>query len=192
MAPVSAFRTARAADAVLAGGVVAYPTEAVWGLGCDPLAPAAVARLLRLKRRRPEAGLILIASREEDAAALVGKWPPGTEEAVRETWPGPATWLLPAAAQVPGWITGGRDSVALRVTAHPVARALCEALRRRRGVGWLVSTSANRAGGRPARDAAAVRWIFGGRLDALLPGALGDLPRPTPIRDARSGATVRA
>lgn len=172
--------------ALRAGGVVAFPTEAVWGLGCDPLNGTAITRLLQIKRRRISKGVILIAHEFAALKPFLAPLDPPLERRVRATWPGPVTWLLPAAPSIPYWISGGRDTVAVRVTAHPPARALCASFGRP-----LVSTSANPADRRPARNARQVRAFFGHRLDALLPGDTGGLTRPTQIRDARTERVVR-
>ena len=103
------------------------------------------------------------------------------------TWPGPHTWIVPAAARVPRWITGVHDGVAVRVSAHPVVVMLCEAFG-----GALVSTSANRAAAPPPRKAADLDAELLSAIDGCVSGETGDLPRPTPIRDARSGAEIRA
>lgn len=182
----SRFRVKLAARRLQAGGVVAYPTEAVYGLGCDPLNHAAFARLLALKRRPDAKGVILIAADEAQLAPFMAPLPPATAAAVRGSWPGPVTWIVPAVAGVPSWLTGGRDSIAVRVTAHPLAAALCRAFG-----GALVSTSANRSGRWPARTALRVRQIFGNELDDIVVGPLGGLAQPTTIRDARTGALIR-
>ncbi|CAN5586680.1 Sua5/YciO/YrdC/YwlC family protein [soil metagenome] len=170
------------------GGVVAYPTEAVWGLGCDPFDEAAVRRLLALKQRSVDNGLILVAAEPAQLGGLVD-WdalPAARREAVLASWPGPHTWLLPATARVPRWITGSHDSVALRVSAHPVVSALCT------GFGApLVSTSANRSGAPPPHARDDLDPGLAGALDAIVDGDTGGLERPTPIRDARSGTAVR-
>lgn len=178
---------AQAARALRAGGVVAYPTEAVYGLGCEPLDGEAVLRLLAMKRRSVDKGLILIASDYAQLRPWVELPNAELERRVRARWPGPTTWLLPARAGVPGWITGGRPSLAVRVTAHPLAAALCA-----RYGAPLVSSSANLSGGRPARDALGVRRRFGAQLDYVLCGRTGALAAPTEIRDALSGRLLRA
>ncbi|MBK5937648.1 MAG: Sua5/YciO/YrdC/YwlC family protein [Halorhodospira halophila] len=182
----SPFRIGHAAAVLRRGGVVAYPTEAVWGLGCDPRRDDAVARLLALKGRPERQGLILIAAEPEQLGGFLAPLPEERAEEIRASWPGPMTWVLPASPRAPRWVSGGRDTVAVRVTAHPVAAALCRAFG-----GALVSTSANPSAGRPARSAPQVRRYFGTRIDALVPGRLGGLGRPTPIRDGRSGAYLR-
>ena len=177
------------ATAVLrAGGVIAYPTEAVWGLGCDPRDEAATLRLLALKVREVDKGLILIAADETQLAPFIdmAALDPAQRDAVRASWPGPHTWIVPASSAAPRWITGAHAGIAVRVSAHPVVAALCKAYG-----GALVSTSANRAG-EPAAQAIEQldpRIIEG--VDAVLQGETGGLLRPTEIRDARTGAALR-
>jgi L-threonylcarbamoyladenylate synthase len=168
------------------GGIVAHPTEAVYGLGCDPLNSEAVLRLLEIKQRPLEAGLILVGARYEHVKPFIGKVGKEALARVRKTWPGPHTWLLPASPAVPSWIRGAHDTVALRVTAHPVAAALCDAVG-----GALVSSSANLHGQRPARSALETSLRLGGDVDFILAGSVGPLSRPTPIRDAASGRVIR-
>ena len=177
----------RAACAPLrAGGVIAYPTEGVWGLGCAPLDERAVSRLLALKKREWQKGLILIAADFGQLEPFVHLPSRTAQKRAFATWPGPATWVFPASDHTPMWVSGERDTVAIRVTAHPIARELCLAFG-----GPIVSTSANRAGREPARSASAVRMQFPRQLDALVPGALGGLETPTVIRDVVSGLILR-
>lgn len=168
------------------GGLIAYPTEAVYGLGCDPLNEAAVMRLLDLKQRPMAKGLILISADLQQLRPFVQWLPAEQMQPVLASWPGPHTWLLPAAPGVPEWLTGSHDSLAVRVTAHPVAAALCRACD-----SPLVSTSANRGKRRPLRSALQVRRAFHLGVDCVISGPVGGLMRPTPIRDARSGGIVR-
>lgn len=170
-----------------AGGLIAYPTEAVFGLGCDPDNARAIARLLRLKGRDPDKGLILIAADATQLAPYLGHVPTGAWQRATRTWPGPYTWLLPAAPGIPHWLRGRHDTLAVRVTAHPLAARLCRAFGKP-----LVSTSANRSGMPPARTTLAVRRRLGRELDAVLAGATGGASRPSEIRDGRSGRLVRA
>ncbi|HRN60194.1 MAG TPA: Sua5/YciO/YrdC/YwlC family protein, partial [Chiayiivirga sp.] len=137
-----------AACALRAGGVIAYPTEAVWGLGCDPFDAAALARLLALKQRPAAKGMIVIAARPAQVDRYL-RWSalaPERRDQVLASWPGPNTWLIPCTDAVPHGLRGDHDTLAVRITAHPVAAALCEAFG-----GPIVSTSANRAGEPPAR-----------------------------------------
>lgn len=170
------------------GGVIAYPTEAVWGLGCDPFDEPAVLRLLAIKQRPVDKGLILVAARADQFDGLLD-WealPGERRAAVMRSWPGPNTWIVPASPRVPRWITGAHDGVAVRVSAHPVVVALCEAF------GPLVSTSANRSGEPPARRLEALDPLLCALVDATTDGEAGGLAAPTAIRDARSGELLRA
>ena len=177
----------RAGAAIRAGGVVAYPTEAVWGLGCDPLNAEAVARILALKERPASMGLILIAADAGQLEPWIEPVSGDVRSRIAATWPGPVTWVLPAQSWVPAWLHGGRGSLAVRVTAHAQAAALC------RETGFaIVSTSANRSGHPPARTIAQVRRWFGDELDLILGGATGGLDRPSEIRDAATGRPLRS
>jgi len=185
-------RTARtvaeAASLLQRSGIVAYPTEAVWGLGCDPFDEAAVLRLLALKQRPVDKGLILIAGALDQFEGLLD-WdalPTDRREAVYASWPGPHTWIVPATGRVPYWITGAHDGVAVRVSAHPTVVALCAAFG-----GPLVSTSANPAGAPPPRTLEAFDAGLLAALDGQVAGTTGGLDRPTVIRDARSGDALR-
>ena len=184
---MSPFALRRAAGVLRNGGILAYPTEAVYGLGCDPLNPAAVDRLLVLKGRAAAKGLILIAADFGQLAPFVRLPDKDRMAAIEASWPGPNTWIFEAADATPWWLTGGRDTIAVRVTAHAGAAALCRAFG-----GALVSTSANRAGLRPARSPLEVRHQLPRGIDLILSGTLGGAARPTRIRDARTGATLRA
>jgi len=177
---------ARAAEVIRQGGLVAYPTEAVYGLGCDPRRQETVVRLLRVKQRPASKGLILIAADIEQLRPYLGTLDQAAEQRVRASWPGPVTWLWPARVGVPQWLRGTHDTLAVRVTAHPLAAALCRAA----GTA-LVSTSANRAGEAPARGAQEVIERLGGEVDYVLQGPVGQRERPSEIRDARSGQTIR-
>lgn len=182
----SAVRLDAARQALAAGGVVACPTEAVWGLSCDPDNPRAVARILQLKQRPVAKGLILVAASESQLGFLLADLPEAQREVASASWPGPATWLVPHHGRVQPWVHGEHDTVAVRVSAHPVVRALCQAWG-----GPLVSTSANPAGAQPPRAGFQVRRYFGEQLEAILPGAVGGAARPTTIRDLASAQLVR-
>ena len=182
---VGQWRLGQVARTVREGGVIAYPTEAVWGLGCDPWNAAAVRQLLALKARPVEKGLILVAADMAQFAFLLDDLPEAWLDQLRGSWPGPNTWLVPHRGRLPAWITGRHDSVALRVSDHPLVRALCA------HTGPLVSTSANPAGQPAARSRLRVEQYFGGCLDAVLGGELGGRRNPSLIRDLRSGQVLR-
>lgn len=177
----------RAVEALCDGGVIAYPTEGVWGLGADPLDRAAVRRVGLLKRRPPLHGYILVAAEEQQLAWCLDRVTPEMRAEMRASWPGPVTWVVPASSALPGWVNGRFDTVAVRVSAHPVVSAIC-----RMFDGPIISTSANPHGLPPARDRLKLQCYFGDQLDQVVPGQLGGNLRPTTIRDARTGAVLRA
>ncbi len=170
---------------LLRGGLIAYPTESCYGLGCDPHSREAVKRLLRLKRRPLAKGLILIACNVRQLAPFITPLTPAQQASVQSTWPGPHTWLIPASENCPVWLTGKHHNVAVRVTGHRGAMQLC------RGVGMaLVSTSANLSGGRPAKNARDCQRLFGRRVK-VLPGRTGRRRKPSNIQDLVSGKILR-
>ncbi len=175
----------RAVLALRQGGLIAYPTEAVWGLGCDPANPEALTRLLQLKRRPWHKGLILIASHWTQLQAWVASPQPPASAA--QDWPGHVTYLLPAAAHVPALLRGRHRTLAVRVSAHPGVRQLCDAFG-----GALVSTSANRHGHPTGRNLTQLRHQLGPEVDYYLNGKLGNAGRASRIIDPVSGRTLRA
>jgi L-threonylcarbamoyladenylate synthase len=181
---LNAWHIRQAARVASRGGVIAYPTEAVYGIGCLPWSWPAVERVLRLKRRSRGRGLILIASRLEQIEPLV-RFDGIDRNRVLAAWPGPVTWILPPSRLVPDWVRGEGGQVAIRVTACPPARQLCDL------TGPLVSTSANPADRPPARNALRVRAYFPAGLDYIVPGIAGGARAPSEIRDARTGAILR-
>jgi L-threonylcarbamoyladenylate synthase len=183
---VSSWHLKRASSVVRNGGIIAYPTEAVYGLGCDPLNAETVLRLLELKQRDPDKGLILIASNMGQLQPYLAPLAANVLRKVKATWPGPVTWLLPARPETPWWIRGRHETIAVRVTAHPLASALCEAVGHA-----LVSTSANISNRPPARNPLSVQRIFGDEAGYIVHGDTGGLRKPTEIRDAVGGWTVR-
>jgi L-threonylcarbamoyladenylate synthase len=167
------------------GGVIAYATESCYGLGCDPRRLPAVARILRLKGRPRDKGLILIADAFSRLAPFLAPVPDVLRARFSDYWPGPYTLLLPAGRRCPRWLTGRHAKLAVRVTAHPEAARLCGDLAMA-----LVSTSANRAGRRPLRTARACRRQFGGAI-WVLPGRVGARRRPSTLLDPATGAVLR-
>lgn len=176
----------RTARIIRDGGIVAYPTEAVYGLGCDPSNETAVARLLKLKQRDPDKGLILVAADLVQLNAYIEPLLQTMYARVVGTWPGPVTWVVPARRLTSKLLRGSHDTLAVRVTAHPITAALC-----REAQTALVSTSANRATEAPTKNSEAVRNIFGDSIDFILEGSLGEAENPTEIRDAATGAIIR-
>lgn len=176
----------QAARVVHAGGVIAYPTEAVYGLGCNPYDAQAVMRVLQIKQRDPAQGLILIGRELTDFSDFILPLDAATTSRVMASWPGPFTWLLPASEQCPLWLRGKHATIAVRVTAHPLCRLLCE-----QTAMPLVSTSANRHGQAPAVNALQVRQRLGEEVDYVVVGSTSGLRQPSEIRDAMTGDRIR-
>lgn len=167
--------------------VIAYPTEAVFGLGCDPDSEAAVTLLLALKKRSVEKGLILIAADYSQLANYVddAQLSEAQKSRMFATWPGPVSWVMPARASTPRWLTGRFDSLAVRVTNHPDVQQLCRAFNKP-----LVSTSANLTGQPPCRTVSEVIGQFGQRFP-VLEGMTGGRTNPSEIRNVITGELIR-
>lgn len=178
-----------AAELLRAGGVLAYPTEAVFGLGCDPRDLAAFERVFALKQRPSAQGVLLIAADFEQIGGYIAldQVPEERLALARASWPGPFTWVFPRSSGVPAWVAGTHAGIALRLTAHAPTRALCRAFG-----GAIVSTSANPHGKPPASSPQDVVGYFGDTLDGLLAAPLGGAERPSEIRDVLTGAIIRA
>ncbi|MDX1804208.1 MAG: L-threonylcarbamoyladenylate synthase [Alcanivorax sp.] len=177
---------ASAAHILRHGGVVAYPTEAVYGLGCDPLDEAAVRRLLAVKQRPEAKGLILLAA---DLQQLLPYIKVTDAELARldNSWPAPVTFLVPASERVPAWVRGDHAKVAVRVSAHPLARSLAAL-----AGGPIISTSANLSGRPAARNRFQVARQLGDQVDFIVSGACDRASKPSTIIDLQSGQTLRA
>ncbi|MBI2286811.1 MAG: Sua5/YciO/YrdC/YwlC family protein [Nitrosomonadales bacterium] len=167
------------------GGLIAYPTESCYGLGCDPDNRAAVLRLLKLKQRPQRKGLILIAASYRQVARYLQPLIPAQQRQLQEAGAQAVTYLMPARHSAPRWLRGAHDTLAVRMTAHPFAKNLC------RSVGSaLVSTSANRSGQRPAKTYAQCRRLFGRKV-WVLPGRVGKRKKPSTIRAWADGQIIR-
>ena len=174
----------RAGRILRSGGVVAYPTEGVFGLGCLPDDADAVIRILSIKKRSPSLGLVLIASH----IGQLGAWADLPDDVdLESTLQKPVSWIVPATISVPYWIKGENSGLAVRITKHTVAAALCEV-----ADSALVSTSANVSGGPPARSVFVLRRRFGRLVDCIVPGQCGPARGPSEIRDLTSGKAIRA
>ena len=185
--PLSDLQLLLAVQTMRSGGVIAYPTEAVWGLGCDPWNIDAVDRILDLKQRPMEKGLIVVAGSVEQVRFLLDPLPEAQQQKALSYWPGPYTCLLPDLLhQIPQQVRGRHSSIAVRVSDHPLVQALCDA-----ADSPLVSTSANPAGRQPARYSWQVRRYFNSGVDRLVPGQLGGYRQPSKIIDIVSGQQLR-
>ena len=175
----------RARAAFKKSGVIAYATESCYGLGCNPMDMRAIRKILKIKSRANYKGLIVIAANFYQLRHLIRPLSRAQCAELARDWPGPSTFLLPASHRVLPALRGKHDKIAVRVTAHADAAALCHSL----GTA-LVSTSANRAGQRPLRTARACRKAFLQRV-LTLPGRIGNRRKPSSIIDFETGRILR-
>jgi len=183
MATDFAFRYA--VHCIRQGGVIAYPTETVYGLGCDPLCANAVNTINRLKGRDAHKGLILLASRLQQLDALIDV-PDQSDRAVIVAEHPPTSWIVPAKNTAPRWITGRHPTIAIRISSHPLVIRLCDQLGHA-----LVSTSANPAGKKPALNPLQLHHYFNGLVDAILVSNHNYSGRPSRICDLKSRQLLR-
>lgn len=185
---VSYWQYQRAKLALKQAGVIAYPTEAVYGLGCDPDNQVAVQKVLTLKQRHWSKGLILIAAEFKQLTPYILPLDKKQEQKILQTWAQKQviTWLLPAHPNTPKWLTGQSDKIAVRVTHHPIAAQLCHIYGKP-----LVSTSANPSGRTPAKNSLQVRHLFKQQLDYIVVGAVGKQVKPSEIRDVVTQQVIR-
>jgi L-threonylcarbamoyladenylate synthase len=175
-----------ASQALTHGKIIAYPTEAVFGLGCDPFNHEAVQRLFQLKQRPLTKSMILLAPTMACVKNYTAPLAEDIYHKIEASWPGPVTWIFPANENLPTWLMGADNTIAIRITAHPVAASLVAS--------WgtlLVSTSANISSLPPAKTAKEVEHYFANKVDYILDAAVGGALNPSEIRDARSGVVVR-
>lgn len=174
--------------ALHSGDVIAYPTEGVFGVGCDPDNPQAIEKLLQLKQRSIDKGLILIAATYEQLLPYIDENQLTHQQllTVKSTWPGPVTWIMPASSQVSKWVSGQFDTIAVRVTDHPLVQQLCLAYGKP-----ITSTSANLSGHPSCMTTDEVVQQFGAQLIAILHGETGGRNKPSEIRDAKTQQVLR-
>jgi len=168
------------------GGLIAYPTESCYGLGCDPDNSIAVKRLLKLKQRPQSKGLIVIASSYRQFACYLQPLTPDQQRRLSEAGAQAITYLMPAKRSAPRWLRGKHDTLAIRLTVHRQAALLCRGLD-----SALVSTSANRSGQRPARTYAQCQRYFGRKV-WVLPGRAGKRKNPSTIMSWGDGKIIRS
>ena len=178
----------RAVTVLSSGGVIAYPTEAVYGLGCDPFDQFAVGRLLELKNRPMEKGLILVAADWQQVEKYCSELTEGQKDTLLyKPKERPVTWLIPDNKNlIPYWVKGTHQQFALRISSHPVVRDLCNAYQ-----GPLISTSANISGEKPIKTKLRILKILGNQLDYIVPGNLGSSSSPSEIRNIKDGMLIR-
>ncbi len=175
----------RFVHAVSRGAIFGYPTDTVWGLGCHPLIASSVSRILQIKNRSPDKGLILLSCRIEYCQDYLGV---GTDEleSIRSPGEQPTTWLVTASESCPPWIHGIYPTVGIRITSHPLIQSICDGLQ-----APIVSTSANRSGKATARTSFQMRKQFGSELDFIVNGFATGSRQPSEIKSLTSGTILR-
>ena len=175
-------------EALQQGEVIAYPTEGVFGVGCDPDNLSAIDKLLALNQRPVEQGVILIAANYQQILPYIDEEKLTSQqlETVKKAWPGPVTWVMPVKVGISSHLTGQFDSIAVRVTDHPLVQQLCLAFGKP-----ITSTSANLTGLEPCRTTEEVERQLGDKLVAILQGQVGGRTQPTEIRDAKTSNVLR-
>lgn len=168
------------------GGLLVYPTEGVYGLGCDYQSQQAVERLLQLKQRTLDKGLILIASHIQQILPLIQLDNQQHLARALKTWPGHQTWTFKPDAKVPAWISGAFNTVAVRVSAHPTVKAICDELQQP-----MISTSANRSGQNEAKNLNQIIATFGSSINCYLDLPLGNAAASSSIKVAQTGEQLR-
>lgn len=169
------------------GGIIAYPTESLFGLGCDPFNQQSVMRLLELKKRPIEKGLILVAANWQQIEELILPLPEQRLKLIKDSWPGFVTWLLPCTDKIPSWIHGQHQTVAIRISANPLIQQLCLDCQQP-----LVSTSANQHGQPALYDAQSIETVFANGIDYILQGEIELAGKASEIRDGLTGEIIRA
>lgn len=183
---MSRWRTALVRKILWQGGIIAYPTEAVWGLGCIPENAEGIDRILALKKRSIDKGVILVAADISQFEPYLEGLPQRQLDQLQSAWPGPVTYLVEDNGSAPAWVVGSNNTVALRVSTHPVIKTICAATG-----SALVSTSANPAGKKPALNTLWIRKYFADQLDMIFPGELGNRSQASRIRDLTSNRILR-
>ncbi len=176
----------KAVVTVKSGGIIAYPTESVYGLGCNPFDEQAVKNVLLLKKRNVNIGLILIASHVRQILPLIKPIDPNDLARALKTWPGHHTWVFPKSKLVPRWISGQYDSIAIRVSNHPVVIQLCQKLN-----SPLVSTSANISKQGELNSIKNIKTVFGDKIGFYVNAPTGKEVNPSIIHDAHSNTIIR-
>lgn len=166
----------RAAVIIRLGGVVIYPTDTVYGLGCDPANVDATRRICEIKGRADKP--LPLACSDVEAAKRIVKFNPIAEKLAERFWPGPLTMVLPAKVDYPIWVTHGARTLGVRVPGHPVARRLAKL-----SGGVIVTTSANKSGEPPPKTALEAAEQIGEEVDLILDAGPAPLKQPSTVLD---------
>jgi len=174
----------QAANIIQNSGIISYPTESVFGLGCDPLSEKAVQRILELKQRSVEKGLIIVAGELEQLMPYIEI--SDKEKQTILTAKKPTTWLVNKSTLTPRWVSGSHKKIAVRISRHPLVVNLCAVLNQP-----IISTSANPAGEQPALNSQQSETYFSNRVDLYLDDPTNMSGQPTQIKDIETGQIIR-
>ena len=175
-----------ACNVIRSGGIIAYPTESVFGLGCNPFNKSAVLKLLKLKKRPVEKGLIVIASHIQQVLPLISPKQPNDLARALKTWPGHYTWIFPKSKRVPDWVSGDFETIAVRVSKHPTVKKLCDALNEP-----LISTSANITNEPLLNSIKDIKNCFSDKIGVYIDEPVGTELHASSIIDAHTNTIVR-
>jgi len=185
---MSPWRLRQIALQIRRGGIIAYPTDTIWGFGCHPKSRSAVYRIQQLKQRSRSKGLILLSSSLElcepylDPSVLATKYDQLSSPQTRAV-----TWIVKASTDCPNWLTGQSESIAIRITDKPHIKILCQSIQ-----APLVSTSANISGRNNARSSLIVHKLFHQSVDNIIEGYDTGSQQASVIRDLHTGNILRA
>lgn len=179
-------QTQHAISVIQSGGIIVYPTESIYGLGCNPFKEEAVLNLLSLKKRSVKKGLILIASHVQQILPLIQPIVANDLARALKTWPGHHTWIFPKSSLTPTWVSGSFDTIAVRVSSHPIVKVLCDKLDLP-----LVSTSANLTNHTALKSINEIKIQFGDKIDAYINAPLGNQAKASKMTVAHSSKQLR-
>ena len=165
--------------------IFAYPTEGVWGIGCNPFSEKAVKKLINLKKRPKNKGIIVLAGSLQQLLPFTQHLSEKLKKRMNSKWPGPHTWLVPSSPDIPKWLIGPTGLVALRLSDHKTVIELTESFNMP-----ICSSSANISGQEPAKNLDEIRTFFGNKV-LIIEGELGGLKKPTPVQNLESKEWLR-
>ena len=184
---MSTWAIKRLSKAIMQGAVVAYPSDTIWGFGCHPLHITAVNRILQVKNRSADKGLILLSSSLEYCLPYIAKHLSDVQlDRLKQDYERPTTWLTPAAEDCPVWLRGRYTTIAIRITQHPLIQSICTQIQ-----APLVSTSANRQGRPPVRNALQAQRQFSRHMDFIVHGYEAGTQQASRIQSLLTGCTIR-
>jgi len=173
-------------DAIVKGKIIAYPTESVFGIGCDPENEQSINKIIEIKNRGKQKGLIIIADEVKKLSKFIHKDYLDLFIKKSDIESKPTTWIVPSSKHVLNLVKGEDSSVALRITQHPIASRICKYSNKA-----IISTSANISSKTPAKNSNEILMQFGEEIDIIVDGRVGDSIKPTQIVDLITNKVIR-